>query len=194
MQSLLITPLTVVYIKFSTTPFQILDDLILNLIFYRKAFHSLLQRRKQFLKETEMNCKNGKLSWMLNGFQLFVSLFTVLCTIAVTYSLVLSFYSGQLIVPIWYTEGHPLLQNCLYYIQWVWFCFISLVEYASICFFNGLCYEVGLQFKLLNRMAREALKDCVRMNSENSFSSLKNFVSYHRFLIRCVRYKLPVSK
>lgn len=154
--------------------FKVLIDQVLNLIWFRDVFKNLLIKRKQF--------RNAyyKLPTYLNGFLLILFLYAFLCAISVLYVIVFSMYTQKFAVPMWYPKEYPSVYKILLYCQWIWVAFLGTFEYAGICFFNALCQEVALQFKLLNSMTEQVLKKCINKNR----IELKEIIRYHRFLIR----------
>lgn len=165
-----------------------INDQILHLLFFRNNFLRLLAKRKQFHKVDEAN-ENKRLLWNLTPIQIFLHVYAFICFLVVIYSIIFSFYTYNFIIPMWYPKGYPLLYNFLYYAQWIWMAFIGISEYAGICFFNTLCYEVATQFKLLGCMTAKSLEEHIVKKETVISKEMKEILCYHRFLIR---YKIII--
>lgn len=148
------------------------------MIFFGKLYNHLLIKRKQF----HMTSKNRELLiWNLSPSHIYMTLYAFLTLIAVLYCIIYSFYSQEFIIPMWHPKK---LHSLLFYSQWIWSCFLSVIGCAEVCFFNAICYEVYLQFKILNQNMKNALKKHIKRKEIVISKELKDIVHYHRFLIR----------
>lgn len=83
----------------------------------------------------------------------------------------------------WYPNGYPYVFEGLYGFQCLMLAAIATEVLGFDCLFASLCWELTVQFKLLNNRLCDikARKEC---SDKMCFDNFKAYIDYHNFLLK----------
>lgn len=156
------------------------------MIVYKEKLKNMLEDRKQFWNVR--NFDDGQRRNLLKVFENLLKYFKVFkfmtyATMSLILLTPLLLRDETLPFASWYPDGYPYMFEGLYGLQCVMLAAIATEVIGFDCLFAALCWELIVQFKILNHRLCN-LKVNNRNFGADCFDHLKAYVDHHNFLLR----------
>lgn len=146
----------------------------------------MLESRKQFwdVRDFDEELRKNLLNVFENLLMYFkIFRFMTYATMSLILFTPLLSQDGTLPFASWYSDGYPYVFEGLYGFQCMMLAAIATEVIGFDCLFAALCWELIVQFKLLNHRLCNSTITNENINEE-CFGNFKAFVDHHNFLLR----------